>query len=92
MCHILKEFGHKLNGPSLLCGDNQSAIQIAKNPEHHGKIKHLDLQFFWHRDTVESGTITISYLPTAEMPLDALTKALTRQKIDEYKKMMGLDG
>ena len=24
--------------------DNQSAIAVAKNPEHHGRMKHLDLR------------------------------------------------
>jgi hypothetical protein len=92
MRNILKEFGYKIDGPSLLHCDNQSAIQVAKNPEHHGRMKHLDLRFFWLRDAVENGAITVSYLPTGEMPADALTKPLSRQKVVEGRKMMGLDG
>ena len=92
MRNILKEFGYKIDEPSLLHCDNQSAIQVAKNPEHHGRMKHLDLRFFWLRDAVENGAITVSYLPTGEMPADALTKPLSRQKVIEGRKMMGLDG
>jgi len=72
--------------------DNQSAIQVAKNPEHHGRMKHLDLHFFWLRDAVENGAITVSYLPTGEMPADALTKPLSRLKIVAGRKLMGLEG
>jgi hypothetical protein len=92
MHNILKGFGYKIGGPSLLHCDNQSAIQVAKNPEHHGRMKHLDLRLFWLRDAVENGTITVSYLPTGEMPADALTKPLTRQKVVDGRKLMGLDG
>jgi len=47
------------------------------------------LRFFWLRDAVENGAITVSYLPTGEMPADALTKPLSRQKVVEGRKMMG---
>ncbi|KZT30331.1 hypothetical protein NEOLEDRAFT_1025576, partial [Neolentinus lepideus HHB14362 ss-1] len=30
--------------PSMLYIDNQSALAVAKNPEHHGRMKHLDLR------------------------------------------------
>src|ERR1700753_3563211 len=33
--------------------DNQSAIAVAKNPEHHGRMKHLELKYYWLRDKVE---------------------------------------
>ena len=35
MRNILKQFGYQINGPSLLHYDNQSVIQVVKNPEHH---------------------------------------------------------
>lgn len=91
MCNILKELGYKIDEPSVLHCDNQSMIQVAKNPEHHGRMKHLDLHFFWLRDAVENGAITLSYLPTGEMPADTLMKPLTRQKVMECRKMMGLE-
>ena len=58
MHHLLSEFGHSLPGPSVLHMDNQSAISVSKNPEHHGHMKHLDFQFYWLGDQVEAGTVT----------------------------------
>jgi hypothetical protein len=40
---------------------------------------------------VENGAITVTYLPTAEMPADSLTKLLTRQKVVDCSKLMGMD-
>jgi hypothetical protein len=43
---FLSELGFKFSGPSMMFVDNQSAIQVTCNPEHHGRMKHLDLRFF----------------------------------------------
>ena len=92
MRNILKEFGYKIDGPSSLHCDNQLAIQVGRNPEHHRRMKHLDLDFFWLRDAVENRVITLSYLLTDKMPADALIKPLSRQKVKDGRKMMGLNG
>jgi len=38
MRSILAEFGYSCSSPSTLLIDNQSALQVAKNPDHHGRI------------------------------------------------------
>jgi hypothetical protein len=55
MQQLLQEIGFTSPAPSTLFIDNQSAISVAKNPEHHGQMKHLDLAFFWLRDKVAEG-------------------------------------
>ena len=55
MRQLLDEFGFTLPGPLTLAMDNQSAISVAKNPEHHGCMKHLDLRFYWLHDAVADG-------------------------------------
>ncbi len=52
------ELGYSITGPSLLRMDNQLAIAVSKNPEHHSKMKHLSLHLFWLRDAVQDGLIT----------------------------------
>jgi hypothetical protein len=65
-------------------------LSVAKNPEHHGRMKHLDLHFYWLRNEVEKGTITVKHLYTEEMPADIMTKALTWVKVEEMVKLIGL--
>ncbi len=43
MRNILSEFGYGVQELSILKMDNQSAVTVFKNPEHHGQMKHLDL-------------------------------------------------
>ena len=91
MRNILSEMHQPVGSASCLYIDNRSAISVAKNPEHHGCMKHLDLRFFWLRDAVEAGTIEPVHLRTDEMPADLLTKALPRVKVELFRRMMGLE-
>jgi len=91
MRNILGEFGYSFTAPSTLYIDNQSAISVAKNPEHHGRMKHLDLRFYWLRDTVDSGIISPQHIATVDMPADILTKPLPRAKVEVCRRLMGLE-
>ena len=71
--------------------DNNSAIAVAKNPEHHGRLKHIQLRLYWLRDVIEEGMIAPEYVPTAQMVADLLTKALPRVKVAELRGLMGLE-
>jgi transposase InsO family protein len=88
--NLFTELGYTFDSPSTLHIDNRSAISVAKNPEHHGRMKHLDLRFYWLRDEVDKGRISISHLRTDAMPADILTKALGRVKVGEMVEMLGL--
>jgi len=88
---FLTELGYSLTTPSILHLDNQSAISVPKNPEHHGRMKHLDLQFFWLQDKVISGSISPLFVPTADMAADLLTKPLECSKVEVGWKMMGIE-
>ena len=88
--NLFQEIGYEIEGTSSLYLDNQSAIAVSKNPEHHGRMKHLDLRFYWLRGTVHSGLLSLKYVPTAEMPADVMTKPLARIKIAEMRALLGL--
>jgi hypothetical protein len=87
---LLSELGFQYPSTLTLYVDNQSAIQVAKNPKHHGRMKHLDLRFFWLRDRLLEKVLGIQYLPTAEMVADLLTNRLSNPKVEYFRKLMGL--
>ena len=92
MRNLLYELGYSVSGSSPLMLDNQSAIAVSKNPEHHGRMKHLDLAHYWLRDEVETGTIRVEYVPTQDQLADILTKALPRPAVLHLRKQIGLRG
>jgi hypothetical protein len=90
MHQFMGELGYEISGPSLLRMDNQSAISVSKNPEHHGKMKHLSLCLFWLRDAVQDGLISPTFVRTEDMAADIFTKPLDRMKLLKCEEMLGL--
>ena len=84
--NLLKELGYTPSAPAKLYMDNQSAMSVAKNPEHHGRMKHLDLCYYWLRDQVAIKKIQPLYL----MPADLLTKPLAKPHVEKLRAEMGL--
>ena len=58
--------------------DNRSAIELAKNPVHHERNKHIDLRFHFIRECIEEGKVDIEHIITDGQLADVLTKSLGR--------------
>jgi len=81
--NMMLELGYKVIGLSQLWMDNQSSMSVAKKPEYHVQMKHLDLRYYWLRDEVGRETIEPMYLQTDGMPADLLTKSLPKPKVEK---------
>jgi hypothetical protein len=86
---LLKELGYSQNTTTIF-EDNQSSIAIAKNPIHHARTKHIDIQHHFIWEKVETGELELIYIPTEEMRADALTKPLPYPKFSKLVSLMGL--
>jgi hypothetical protein len=91
MCEFMRELGYNISGSSLLWMDNQSAIAMSKNPEHHRKMKHLSLHLFWLQDDVQAGLIAPKFVGTQNMAADIFTMALNQFKVQQCIGMLGLE-
>src|SRR5437667_7876310 len=87
--YLLQDLGMSKYEPKVLFCDNQGAISLAKNPTHHAKTKHVDVQLHFIRDHVEKGTIKIEYCPTEDMLADIMTRGLAK---DRHVRLLGLMG
>ena len=52
------------------------AFYIARNSTHSSGTKHISLRFFFLRELIKSGKITIHYVATNAMLADCATKHL----------------
>jgi TfoX/Sxy family transcriptional regulator of competence genes len=75
----------------ILYGDNQGAIALAKNPVFHGRTKHIDIQHHFVREKVESGDVSLEYIPTEQQIADGLTKPLPRDRFEAFRKALGVE-
>jgi len=75
---------------TIMC-DNQGCIALAKNPKHHSRTKHIDVQHHFIREKIEDEIIDLRYCPTEHMVADVLTKALGRDRHQMMCKAMRLE-
>ena len=57
--------------------DNTAAIDVAYNPEHHTRMKHVERRHFFVREAVEDHKIRVPFVSTADNLADFFTKPLT---------------
>ena len=79
-----------MDKPITLFEDNQGCIGLAKNPAHHGRTKHIDIQHHFIREKVEENEIELVYYLTEDMITDMLTKPVSREKLQRFCNMIGL--
>ncbi len=59
--------------------NNQGAITLTKNPTHHARTKHINVQHQFVRERIENGEVRFEYCPTEHMVVDVLTEALSKE-------------
>lgn len=72
--------------------DNQSAIKIVNNRQHHKRTKHIEVRHHFLRQAVEDGAIKIEYRSTNSMIADIMTKPLPKDKHNGFLKDLGIEG
>ena len=76
---------------TIIYGDNQGALALAKNPTQHGRTKHIDIQHHFVREKQAAGEVDLRYVPTAEQLADGLTKALPGEAFRRFRIGLGLE-
>ena len=62
--------------PVSLAVDNQSAIAVSYNPEHHSRMKHVARRHFFIRECVENMQIEVPFVHSDANLADFFTKPL----------------
>ena len=70
--------------------DNQSAIAMCKNPQHHGRAKHIDIKYHFIREQVANKNVKLEYCPTKVMTADMFTKGLAREQFYTLRSQAGV--
>ena len=89
---ILEQLNIQNNKKHYLFTDSQSAIELANNPEHHAKSKHIDIQYHFVRENIQKGIVELSYIPTKEQIADLLTKGINSIQFKYLSQFLKLEG
>ena len=70
--------------PVKIYCDNQSCIDISENPVLKERSKHIDIKYYFVRDMVQDGTISMEWISTEKQLADIFTKGLSRVKFELF--------
>ena len=80
-----------LMNKSLLFGDNQGALALAKNPGgRHKGTKHIRAKYFYVRELLKEEILDLRYVPTQHNVADIMTKPLARPIFEQHRESMGM--
>ena len=86
---MLEELKISNTSSMVLRCDNKAAIEIAKNPVHHDRNKHVEINQHFIKEKIE-GILKLVYIPTSHQTGDILTKALPRIIFESLKSKLGM--
>jgi hypothetical protein len=66
---LLQDVGEEKKEPTMIKCDNQISIKLENNPIYHARKKHVDAQFHFFREKLQSNEIALMYCNTCEMLL-----------------------
>ncbi|CAB1108749.1 unnamed protein product [Ectocarpus sp. CCAP 1310/34] len=88
--NMMKELGFGSEFRSAPLYINTATLHVIGNQTFSGRTKHVALRFFYIREIVKEGRISIHYIPTEDNLADIGTKHLNKQRhqclIDKIKK------
>eukprot|EP00253_Pinus_taeda_P006676 PITA_06676 len=88
--HILSEFGFQQQHPTTLWCDNQSAIQLCKDPVQHHHSKHIELNMHFIKKLIHDHVLEVHYCSIDDQVVDIFTKALTEAEFTKLRFMVGV--
>ena len=87
---LLSDLQIKPTSATLIFEDNQAAICLAKNPQFHGRAKHIDIKYHFVREQVANGSIEVKYCRSEDMVADMMTKGLSFVQFTKLRAMAGV--
>ena len=92
MSRLFKAMTLKLREPMIIDCDNTQTLRLIKEDTVKLiiKLRHVDIHKHWLRQEYAMKRVLFQWKATKEMIADGLTKALPKQKFENFVRMIGL--
>ncbi|MCO5552616.1 hypothetical protein L7F22_006130 [Adiantum nelumboides] len=87
---LMADLGVGQDTANTIYTESQSALAIVRNPIFHARTKHIEVHYHYVRERLLAGDISLAYVATHDNLADLLTKALYCEKLEAFRKALGL--
>ncbi len=87
---MLSDLCVDVSAATVMMEDNQGAIELSKNPKHHGRTKHIDVSYHFTRERIATKEIKVNYVQSTENLADVMTKPLPRVSFEKFRDELGV--
>jgi len=70
--------------------DNISSVYMSKNPVHHRRTKHIELDIHFVREKVAIGELRVTHVPSARQLADVFTKGLPSAPFFDFRDRLSI--
>ena len=88
--NLYEELGFKQELPTMIKGNNNGSITMARNPQFHNHTKHITIRYHRVWDAINKGIIKIDSCCDPEQTANILMKALHCFKHQKHVAEMGM--
>ena len=76
------------SAPTTVHQDNLGTITWTNEVQGLRKVKHIGIRYHYVRDAVDSKSIQVQYIPSAENKADGLTKVLVMSAFENFRSSL----
>ena len=80
--------GREVDDDIILFEDNEGAKALADNPLSSGRGKHIDVRWYFIRDLVRNGEVTVKHVDSEWQAADILTKPLPLSLFKRHRRVL----
>ena len=70
--------------------DNISSVYMSRNPVHHRRTKHIELNIHFVREKVAIGELRVTHIPSARQIADVFTKGLPSALFFDFRDSLSV--
>jgi len=85
---LLGELNVNIPSATIAYCDNVSAVYMSKNPVHHRRTKHIELDIHFVRERVAFGDLRVVHVPTDQQFADVMTTGLPTATFETFRSSL----